>query len=238
MNEIVTPSEVLDPFLAKMKAIEDSMTPEQRAAREARYEESKRRDYEMKVNQFRYDWGAPKRHVETATVKEGPWGEKYRSIAAMLGSGFMIALIGGRGSGKTQMAVQLMKHATAKLTSAKFITAVQFFMEIKETYKRDCDSAENDILEKFSRPSLLVIDEIGKRGGSDWENNLLFELLNRRYNDMKDTIMIDNRSKADFIETIGPSIASRMSENGGIIECNWQSFRNPEESKKTPQIHS
>lgn len=234
MSETIRGDKAFDLMMAKMQAREDAMTPEEKAAREARFKESERSNHESKVREQRYNWGAPKRHVQTATVKEGPWGDKYRAIATMLGSGCMIALIGGRGSGKTQMAVQLMKVVTQNLNSARFMTAVEFFMSIKETYKRDSEESENDILREFTNPALLVIDEIGKRGGSDWENNLLFELLNRRYNELKDTIMIDNRSKSDFIETIGPSIASRMSENGGIIECNWQSFRNPEEPAKTP----
>jgi len=54
---------------------------------------------------------------------------------------------------------------------------------------------------------------------------MLFELLNRRYNDLKDTILIANKSKAEFQDYIGPSLASRMNETGGIVECNWPSFR-------------
>lgn len=171
------------------------------------------------------DWGAPKRQAQCAADFNGKWGESYSALEARLGTGMMVALVGGRGTGKTQMAVELMRAKTRQMKAAFFCSAMQFFMDIKNTYKDASKEDEAAIIKRYQTPSLLVIDEIGKRGGSDWENNLLFELLNRRYNDMRDTVLIDNRSKVEFIETIGPSLASRMNECGGILECNWESFR-------------
>lgn len=187
----------------------------------------KRKDNEhsAKVATFRANWNAPKRHEQSTPNFSGEWGAAYSQLKAKLGTGSTIALVGTRGSGKTQLAVELMKATTANLKRAYFTTATGFFMELKATYRKEASKTEGDVLNTFQSFQLLVIDEIGKRSESEWENNLLFELLNRRYNAMKDTVLIDNRSKADFIAAIGESLASRMNEGGGIKECNWPSFR-------------
>jgi DNA replication protein DnaC len=137
----------------------------------------------------------------------------------------LIALVGGRGPGKTQMAVELMRDVTAQKKSAFYTTATEFFVRVKSSYRDDGQKAEGEILKTLRKYRLLVIDEIGKRAETQWENNLLFELINGRYNDMTDTVVIDNNEPEKFAESVGPSIASRINETGGIVHCVWPSFR-------------
>jgi len=224
---VTDPVERFTAFLAKKKAEFDAMTPEQKAEVRNREIEREKSDRRSKVELLRYEWNAPLRHLKRNPDAHPEWVKKHDIIKALIehGGGVMIALVGNRGNGKTQIAVEMMKHRTDSLRSAYFTTATEFFIKIKSTYDRDSKTDEQTLIDRFSHYSLLVVDEVGKRGGSEWENNLLFEMLNRRYNHMKDTILIDNRSKDEFIETIGPSLASRMNEGGGIIECNWESFR-------------
>lgn len=169
--------------------------------------------------------GIPKRQADTNPDHKTAWGAKCATLLGLVEKNATIGIVGGRGNGKTQMAVEAVKQTCAAGKSALFTSAINFFMEIKASYAVDAKRDERAIVAAFTRPHLLVIDEIGKRGGSDWENNLLFEVLNRRYENMTPSIVIDNRTKAEFITTIGPSLASRMTEGGGIIECTWESFR-------------
>jgi DNA replication protein DnaC len=69
----------------------------------------------------------------------------------------------------------------------------------------------------LTKPSLLVIDEAAKRGETEWENRLLFEILNKRYGDFKDTILIANQSREEFSKSMGPAIVRRMDEVGGLM---------------------
>jgi len=175
----------------------------------------------------RDNWGLPLRYAKTEPDKNNsqPWSVKYRELVLRVKTGFLSCLSGGRGVGKTQMAAELMKLVTSDGRPARYTTATRFFMAIKATYKHDQTRTESDVLDEFRRPSLLVIDEIGKRSESEWENNLLFELLNSRYGDMTDTLLIDNRTPKEIEQAIGDSIISRMIETGGIIKCDWESFR-------------
>lgn len=191
-----------------------------------RIEEERLREYRAgRTMALRQDWNAPLRHVQTKPVKSNGWGSKLAVLEKKVGTGMLIGLVGIRGGGKTQMSVELMKDSTCKLRSCLFTTAMDFFITLKKSYRESSDVDEQRTLCRYKKRKLLVIDEIGKRGETEWENNMLFEVINARYNDMLDTILIDNRSKDEFIATIGPSLSSRMNECGGIVECNWPSFR-------------
>jgi len=187
--------------------------------------ERKAIDDKFEIDEIRRKWNCPLRQVSCKPIASGEWGEKLEVLKSKLGTGMIVALTGGRGNGKTQLGVEIMKIVSASLEKCYFFTATEFFMLIKSTYKNDATRNEAQILSDLRKFKLLVIDEIGKRSESQWENNLLFELINKRYGDMTDTLIIDNRQKTDFIATIGPSLASRISETGGIIECGWASFR-------------
>jgi DNA replication protein len=211
--------------LTRLMRTLEQMTPEERIIAQERNRKQKEANRASQVETLRSEMHAPTRHMDTQGVREGKWGEKIAKLEQRLGTGFTVAIVGLRGTGKTQMAVDLMKVATERFMSARFLTAVEFFMEVKATFRKESVESDLDIIKRYRKPKLLVIDEIGKRSDSAWENTLLFELLNKRYNDKTDTLLIDNRSEKEFAVGIGASLASRIAESGGLINCDWESFR-------------
>lgn len=166
----------------------------------------------------------PLRHKKRTDLdRSGQWAKTEDGLRQRLGSGFLIALTGLRGNGKTQLGVELIRSSCKALKPSRFCSATEFFMAIKAGYTNQ--KSEEDIVKSFQRPRLLVIDEIGVRSESDWENRLLFELLNRRYNSLTDTLLITNQEASKLRDSIGPSLASRCVETGGVINCDWPTFR-------------
>jgi DNA replication protein DnaC len=201
------------------------LPPEIRERRAKAGEEFAHRQNENWTRSLLADSRAPQRQLNSVDIQRtGKWGSVEKKITSKLGTGCFIALIGSRGCGKTQLAVEAIRHCTGKGKRARYCTATEFFIEIKATYDKQ-DRSEKDVLNEFTRPLLLVIDEIGQRSESEWENRLLFELLNRRYNALKDTILVSNQSADMFSKSLGPSLISRMQETGGLIECTWPSYR-------------
>jgi DNA replication protein DnaC len=169
--------------------------------------------------------GVPDRHAHAIQLDySGEWSEKLAAAKARLSKGFLIALIGEWGNGKTQFGVELIRENCNRLRTSMFATATDFFMDIKATYKPANPSDEKAVIKRYSEPTLLVIDEIAKRGESDWENNLLFHLVNRRYNSKLDTVLIANQAQSDFDKSVGPSLVRRLNETGGVINCLWPAF--------------
>lgn len=177
------------------------------------------------IRDLRSRWNAPRRHVLRNPPRAGPWGDTLATLEARLGTGVLVALVGPRGTGKTQMAVELMKAVTAGGQSALYRTTAEFLMLLKGTYRGDPGRTELDVFKAHRKPSLLVLDEFTRRLETEWENQVLFELLNHRYADMTDTVLTGNLARTDFEAHLGLSLLSRLQEGGGIVECLWPTFR-------------
>lgn len=169
--------------------------------------------------------GIPDRHRHRIEREEHPWQTTLDKLTSRLGSGFIIAIAGIWGTGKTQLGSALIYAATDKLIPSRFAAAMEFFMSLKETYGDGSKSTESNAIRAFTAPKLLVLDEMDERSQSDWENRLLFHMINQRYNQMTDTLLISRQGKEDFMRSLGGSIQSRIQETGGCIECTWPSFR-------------
>ena len=166
----------------------------------------------------------PKRHGETLILQQPRWYEAMVGISRRIGQGFLIGLFGPRGTGKTQLAVEVIRSACRQGRPSRHIDAAMFFVEVRTAYKPD-GPTEQTVLNKYLAPTLLVIDAIEERGNTPAEDRLLATLINQRYGAATDTILISNEGRDEFLVGIGDSIASRMTETGAVIECNWPSFR-------------
>lgn len=192
--------------------------------RKASIEASLKREHDEKSNSLIATSGIPKRHRCATVDFDGEWASTFQRLSKSLATGFLGALVGVRGNGKTQIGVELVKENANRNRTSKFCCATEFFMDIKASYKKP-DITESDVIKEYMKPALLVIDEIGQRSDTEWENRLLFHLVNKRYEEMKDTLFIGNLEPAQLVSALGPSIASRMNETGGIVDCRWESFR-------------
>ena len=108
---------------------------------------------------------------------------------------------------------------------ARYFEVIDFFMEIKATFRKDSKRSDRDVIEEFASIPLVVFDEITVRGETKWEDDLFFSMMNKRYSRRMDTLLIGNMKASEIGAAVGPSIASRMQETGGVIEANWSSFR-------------
>lgn len=174
------------------------------------------------------DFNIPKRHLEQIRHlnTEGKWYETSTGISKKVGSGFLVALLGPRGVGKTQIGTNVLVRGYHNQIRGMYLKAMDFFLRIKETYNREeASHTERSLIVELAKPQVLVLDEIGQRAETPWEDRLLTYLIDLRYDEMKDTILISNQSQADFDASVGSSVVSRLTETGGIIPCNWVTFR-------------
>lgn len=157
--------------------------------------------------------------------KSGPWEAENQRIKAKLGKGALFGLIGKKGAGKTQLGCCAILATCKSAKSALYITTGQLFARFKESFSKDGAQSERELLQMFTRYQLLVVDEISQKGAGIWNDQIFYEIVDGRYRQMRDTILIAAMDKRTFSATVGESILSRMNETGGVIECNWKSFR-------------
>ena len=153
------------------------------------------------------------------------WGAQWCKLSQALGSGIIAVIIGNRGAGKTQMAVCAVRQSCKEGKPALYTKALNFFLDVRSSYRKEAIDTEKNIIEKYCAPFLLVIDAIENRSDSAFENLLFNHLIDIRYDRMLDTLLIGNYDENQFATSMGPSIVDRIHECGIRIICNWKSFR-------------
>jgi DNA replication protein DnaC len=136
-----------------------------------------------------------------------------------------VAMLGPRGVGKTAMACGLIKRFIAHERSARYCRTLDIFIDVKQTFRPDSKSSERDVQRRYERYELLVIDELSVRVGSGWEELILTNIIDQRYASNRATVLISNELPSEFLVRIGSSVADRITDGGGLIECRWQSLR-------------
>ena len=206
-------------MLANIKVVSDTESAGRERARDTR-------DRFMRAQEFIAKSHIPPRHLNTPANEDGSWGKNLNMLKGMVGTGTLSLIIGIRGCGKTQLAVELLKHAAHSGYSPLYCTAARIGIELRSAFAKDgSGTTEKTILKKYTLPRVLVVDEFGKSNESGYQDVVMFELLNQRYNEMKDTFLLSNHAVGELSQHLGASLLSRIQECGGVVELNNPSFR-------------
>jgi len=168
--------------------------------------------------------GFPKRHVSKLGDMKGKGMEKAAEFESKAtGSDCMLLLCGDRGPGKTQMAT----YWASKVKNSRYFRAHDLMRAIRGEFsdvKQDAIESKQT-MENAKSCAFLVLDEYSELAGSEYDKRTLTNLLDHRYGDQKSTIIITNTPIKQAPEEVGRSAWSRFEETGGIIHCDWASYR-------------
>lgn len=141
-------------------------------------------------------------------------------------AGSSLIFCGGVGTGKTHLAIGIANALLNQEKRVRFVSVMNAVREVKETYSRNSEHSERDVIDNFTHPDLLVLDEVGVQFGSETEKLILFEIINGRYEQIKPTLVISNLAKDSLGEFIGERSIDRLRENGGrLVVFDWASYR-------------
>lgn len=141
-------------------------------------------------------------------------------------AGRCLIMMGPPGTGKTHIAIGIARKVLELNGTAMYVRAHEAISRIMETYRRDSPQTERQVLDSFRKPDLLIIDEIGRQRGTDNERMMLFEIINRRYDDEKPTIIISNLDKDGIEHYMDEATIDRLRERNGIgVVFDWESYR-------------
>lgn len=150
--------------------------------------------------------------------------EYAESFDVKMKCGASIVFCGNTGTGKSHLACAIANYIIGhKQKSALFVKVIKAIRSVKETYS---GGSEQEAINTFTKPDLLVLDEVGVQFGTDTEKQILFEILNERYENFKPTMLISNLAANELKDFIGDRALDRMKENGGLLlTCDWESYR-------------
>jgi DNA replication protein DnaC len=93
-----------------------------------------------------------------------------------------------------------------------FIPSVQLLSVIRDSYRQGSGVSENDLIRNYAKVRWLYIDDLGVEKPSAWAIQILFMILDARYNDMLPTYFSSNLSLSEIAEQLSQRIASRIRE--------------------------
>jgi DNA replication protein DnaC len=121
-----------------------------------------------------------------------------------------LLLDGEYGSGKTGLAIGVLKLALADSISSVFRVVPELMSEIRATYGTDRETSEIDLLAALKAVQLLVLDDIGAERMTGWVEEKLFEILNYRHNEHRRTILTTNLGPDELMDHVGERIFWRI----------------------------
>ena len=104
-------------------------------------------------------------------------------------------LYGGAGCGKTFLATLYAKDFIgANCGRVLFGDLPSLLDGIKRTFDSKGGESAYDVMERYIKVDLLILDDIGVGKLTDWNVGIVYELINRRYNDGRPVIVTSNYS--------------------------------------------
>lgn len=137
------------------------------------------------------------------------------------GSGLILS--GKPGTGKSHLAAAVLQSMLSK--DVRYLTCLDMIRAVRETWRRDSEKSEPQVLAYLGRLDLLVIDEMGVQYGTDGEQTILFDVLDRRYRDVRPTILLTNQDSAGLKEFVGERTYDRLKETCRWVPFDWESYR-------------
>lgn len=172
-----------------------------------------------------FDWKWPK-SIDHTAVEEA-------FTLRFLDEPANVILVGPNGVGKSMIGQNLAYQAILKGHTARFITASELLNDLAA---QETGTALQRKLKQYSHWKLLVIDEVGYLSTTNRHADLLFEVINRRYQE-KSIILTTNKPFSEWNEvfpsaTCVVTMVDRLVHRSEIIKIDGESYRLKEAQEK------
>jgi len=150
-----------------------------------------------------------------------------------------IILLGSNGVGKSTIAQNLAHTAVMQGHTVLFTSAANMLNDLAA---QDGDNALRRRLKHYARPTLLLIDEVGYLSYSNRHADLLFEIINQRY-EQRSTLITTNRPFGEWNEVFPNaacvvSLIDRLVHHSEIIAIEGESYRMKEAQEQAAKRHT
>jgi DNA replication protein DnaC len=144
-----------------------------------------------------------------------------------------LLFLGRCGVGKTHLAVSALRELIGKGIPGLFYDFRDLLKEIQDSYNPNTHTSELKILAPIFDSEILVLDELGASKPTEWVQETITHIINKRYNDKKVTIFTSNYLDmpigSSYDETltdrVGVRLRSRLHEMCRLIMIEGDDYR-------------
>jgi DNA replication protein DnaC len=144
-----------------------------------------------------------------------------------------LLLVGPAGLGKTHLACAILSElVTTKGVGGLYVDFSDLLLRIQTSFRPDADLSKESVLTPYTEAEVLVLDELGASKPHPWVLDVLYNLLNTRYNRKRITIATSNfeddvtsgeREKLE--DRIGYRLRSRLYEMCTLVALRGTDYR-------------
>jgi DNA replication protein DnaC len=146
-----------------------------------------------------------------------------------------LLLVGPAGRGKTHLACAILSELVmTKGATGLYVDFSDLLMKIQTSFRPDADLSKESVLTPYAEAEILVLDELGASKPHAWVLDVLYSLLNARYNRKKITIATSNfedeieagsGERERLEDRIGYRLRSRLYEMCLLVPLRGSDFR-------------
>lgn len=141
-------------------------------------------------------------------------------------TGHGLVICGHVGRGKTGAAIGALRHYHDQGISVDYRNVQELLDDIKADFDKPMNRPDHEqALTKAGRARLLLLDDLGAERVTDWSMSVIDQLLRKRYENYKATVMTSNLTRDAFERYAGGRLMSRINDSATVIWAEGPDYR-------------
>lgn len=152
-------------------------------------------------------------------------------------TGAGLLLYGDYGVGKTHLVTAVANYLVYTYgVSAYFTTAPDLISQIQKSIRSYLQDGD-DIKRTAKEVDVLILDDLGREKGTEWNQQVLFELVDHRYRAKKPMLITSNLTPQQLSYQAGEATLSRLINMSECIQVTGRDYRTSHRQSFEEVIH-